>query len=76
MKIWHLDNESNFVETLLQCDRLKTPADRDNVVRHLLQEVSDRIKRFPSAQTDVNGILTVCMQVDGGVAQFLDVIRF
>src|SRR5262245_25544684 len=71
-----LEDRIRLINALLQCDCLKTPAERDAVAQSLPQQISGKIKRFPDAKKDVNSILNACLQFDAGVAQFLEIIRF
>jgi hypothetical protein len=70
-----MKDRNRLIKALVECDCLKTPASRDLVVEDLPKEISSRIKRFPDAITDVKSILQSCRQFDGGLEQFIEVIR-
>jgi hypothetical protein len=65
-----------LVEALLECDCLKTPAARDQVIGNLPTAISAKITRFPNAKQDVMGLVNTCRQFDEGMQQLYEAIKF
>lgn len=65
-----------LVEALLECDCLKTPAARDQVIGMLPPAISAKITRFPNAKQDVMGLVNCCRQFEDGLERLYDAIKF
>jgi hypothetical protein len=73
-----LDTNDRYklVEALLECDCMKTTADRDQVVADLPQHIRAKIKRSQGNKSDVNGIVLACLDFAGGIESLFECVKF
>lgn len=65
-----------LVEVLLECDCMKTPQSRDQVVADLPLEISGKVNRNPNNKLDVTGIVQACLQFKGGMECLFTTVEF
>ncbi len=70
------DDSGKLVDALLECDCMRTPSSRDQVISDLPMEISSRINRFPAASKDIVSIVSVCSHFQDGLKTLLQAVQF
>ncbi|MGH9752595.1 MAG: SUMF1/EgtB/PvdO family nonheme iron enzyme [Blastocatellia bacterium] len=65
-----------LVEALLECDCMKTPQSRDQVVVDLPPEIGSKINRNLNNKLDVMNIVQACLQFKGGMEGLFASVEF
>jgi hypothetical protein len=68
-------SKQRLVDALLNCECLKTPQSRDQVITALPGAIGSRINRHPSSKQDVLSMVNTCLQFPAGLENLLDVVE-
>lgn len=71
-----LNERAKLVEALLKCDRMKTPQSRSRIVRDLPAEIQHRIVAGGTSKEDVDEIVRVSEDFEGGLKALLDRVKY
>ena len=68
-------SKQRLVEALLNCECLKTPQSRDQVITALPGAIGSRINRHPSSKQDVLSMVNTCLQFPAGLENLLEIVE-
>ena len=68
-------SKQRLVEALLNCECLKTPQSRNQVVGALPDAIGSRINRHSRSNQDVLSIVNTCLEFEAGLKDFLEIVE-
>jgi len=68
-------SKQRLVEALLNCECLKTPQSRNQVVGALPGAIGSRINRHSRSNQDVLSIVNTCLEFEAGLKDFLEIVE-
>jgi len=72
----NFNQRTRLVESLIACSCLSNPESRNQIILDLSEEARPHIKRFPDDLEDMNSIVRTCLEFEGALEQFFEVVRF